>query len=57
MKKDEKPDRAAADIPDKNGKAKRLGFMRGCASVPEDFDEMECEEIARLFDGQSLAKA
>lgn len=31
---------------------RRLGFMAGQISVPEDFDEMGREEIERIFDGK-----
>ena len=31
---------------------RRLGFMRGEISVPEDFDRMGDEEIERLFEGR-----
>jgi prevent-host-death family protein len=30
---------------------KRLGFMLGEISVPDDFDSMEASHIARLFEG------
>lgn len=30
---------------------KRLGFMAGQFTVPEDFDHMDAEEIADLFEG------
>ena len=30
---------------------RRLGFMAGQISVPEDFDHMGSEEIARIFGG------
>jgi hypothetical protein len=29
----------------------RLGFMAGQMSVPDDFDQMGSEEIARIFSG------
>ena len=32
--------------------AKRLGFMKGQISVPDDFDRMGSEEIERLFEGK-----
>ncbi len=32
-------------------KVKRLGFMAGSISIPEDFDQMECEHITKLFEG------
>lgn len=32
---------------------RRLGFMAGPISVPEDFDEMGKEEIERIFGGRS----
>ena len=31
------------------GEVKRLGFMTGQISVPDDFDRMGAEEIERLF--------
>ena len=31
--------------------ARRLGFMRGAVSVPDDFDTMHQEEIEKLFYG------
>jgi prevent-host-death family protein len=31
---------------------KRLGFLRGRGSVPDDFDRMGTDQIASLFDGQ-----
>lgn len=30
---------------------KRIGFMDGEIRVPEDFDQMDAEEIQRLFEG------
>lgn len=33
------------------GEKKRLGFMAGQISVPEDFDRMGAAEIARAFTG------
>lgn len=30
---------------------RRLGFMRGQITVPDDFDSIAAEEIADLFDG------
>jgi prevent-host-death family protein len=35
------------------GKVRRLGFLAGRIRVPEDFDRMGAEEIARLFDGEA----
>lgn len=32
-------------------KVKRLGFLEGQFSVPDDFDEMGKKEIAQLFEG------
>jgi prevent-host-death family protein len=40
------------DAPD-HGKAKRLGFMAGQLSVPDDFDRMGEQEIDALFSGRS----
>lgn len=31
---------------------RRLGFMQGEFSVPEDFNEMGADEIAALFEGE-----
>lgn len=33
-------------------KPQRLGFMRGKMRVPDDFDTMYADEIARLFNGE-----
>jgi len=33
--------------------ARRLGFMAGEVSVPEDFDRMGAAEVERLFGGES----
>ena len=33
------------------GASRRVGFLAGRISVPEDFDEMGSGEIASLFDG------
>jgi prevent-host-death family protein len=33
------------------GKVRRLGFMAGQISVPDDFDQMGREEIEQLFRG------
>jgi prevent-host-death family protein len=35
------------------GEAKRLGFMAGQLSIPDDFDRMGAEEIEHLFSGRS----
>ncbi|MDF1488993.1 type II toxin-antitoxin system Phd/YefM family antitoxin [Tessaracoccus caeni] len=32
---------------------RRLGFLAGQGSVPDDFDEIGAEQIAALFDGQA----
>jgi prevent-host-death family protein len=32
-------------------KVRRLGFMEGQFSVPDDFDRMYSEEIERMFEG------
>ena len=32
---------------------KRLGFMTGQITVPDDFDRMGSEEIERLFEGKA----
>ena len=29
----------------------RLGFMRGRAKIPDDFETMYADEIARMFNG------
>lgn len=33
-------------------RVKRLGFMKGQITVPDDFDRMACKEIERLFEGR-----
>ncbi len=33
-------------------KPRRLGFLAGRFSVPDDFDQMGAEEIRRLFEGE-----
>lgn len=33
-------------------KVKRLGFMAGQITVPDDFDQMGSDEIEKLFDGR-----
>lgn len=33
------------------GEVRRLGFLAGEISVPDDFDRMGSEEIERLFEG------
>ena len=30
---------------------RRLGFMKGMGKIPDDFDTMYAEEIARMFNG------
>jgi len=30
----------------------RLGFMRGKAKIPDDFDTMYADKIARMFNGE-----
>ncbi len=35
-----------------HGAERRLGFLEGPGSVPEDFDRMGAEEIAKLFEGE-----
>jgi prevent-host-death family protein len=42
----------ALDSPEGNAR-KRLGFMAGAISVPDDFDRMGEDEIAEMFDGAS----
>lgn len=34
------------------GAVRRLGFLDGPVSVPDDFDQMGTEEIATLFEGE-----
>jgi prevent-host-death family protein len=34
-----------------NDQIRRAGFLAGAFSVPEDFDRMGEDEIAKLFDG------
>lgn len=38
--------------PGEDAAARRFGFMRGEFTVPDDFDTMDAEEIARLFEGE-----
>ena len=33
-------------------KPQRLGFMRGRGKIPDDFDTLYADEIARLFNGE-----
>jgi prevent-host-death family protein len=40
----------ALDTP-KGAQVRRLGFMAGQISVPDDFDRMGAEEIERMFGG------
>jgi antitoxin (DNA-binding transcriptional repressor) of toxin-antitoxin stability system len=40
----------ALDTP-KGAQVRRLGFMEGQISVPDDFDRMGAEEIERMFGG------
>lgn len=35
------------------GQMKRLGFMSGQISVPDDFDQMGSSEIEQLFEGDA----
>ena len=42
----------AVEAPDA-GSARRVGFMAGKISVPEDFDRMGSEEIKSMFEGDS----
>lgn len=39
----------AIDAPDTNAK-RRIGFLAGEISVPEDFDSLDAEEINHLFE-------
>lgn len=39
----------AIDAPDASSK-RRIGFLAGQISVPEDFDSLDAEEISRLFE-------
>ncbi len=41
----------ALDAPD-GGKPRRLGFLAGEISIPEDFDSMGSKEIEGLFGGE-----
>ena len=34
------------------GAVRRLGFLEGSVSVPDDFGQMGAEEIATLFEGE-----
>ncbi len=42
----------AVEAPEPGGK-RRLGFMAGRMSVPDDFERMGSEEIATMFDGET----
>ena len=42
----------AVEAPEPGGK-RRLGFMAGSMSVPDDFERMGSEEIATMFDGET----
>jgi hypothetical protein len=33
-------------------KPQRLGFMKGMGKIPDDFDTMYADEIARMFNGE-----
>jgi len=35
------------------GRVRRVGFMTGQISVPDDFDQMGGAEVAKLFNGDS----
>jgi antitoxin (DNA-binding transcriptional repressor) of toxin-antitoxin stability system len=35
------------------GQTRRLGFMAGQFTVPDDFDQMDADQIARLFGANS----
>lgn len=41
----------ALDAPD-TGSVRRVGFMAGEVSVPDDFDRMGAEEIRSIFEGE-----
>jgi prevent-host-death family protein len=43
---------AALDTPSW-GEIKRLGFMKGEFSVPDDFDHMGSQDIQQLFEGDA----
>ncbi|MDV2982825.1 UNVERIFIED_CONTAM: type II toxin-antitoxin system prevent-host-death family antitoxin [Methylobacteriaceae bacterium AG10] len=36
-------------------RTRRLGFLAGQISVPDDFDRMDQDEIIRLFEGEEAA--
>ena len=38
--------------PEDQGNGRRLGFMAGEISVPDDFDRMGADEIETLFEGK-----
>jgi prevent-host-death family protein len=38
---------------DQPGAKRRLGFMSGAITVPEDFDRMGSSEVEKLFGGDS----
>ena len=41
----------AVDAPDRR-RGRRLGFMKGLLSIPEDFDTMFQKEIEEMFEGK-----
>jgi len=42
----------AIDAPEPTAK-RRTGFLAGQISIPEDFDQMDADEIADLFNGDA----
>lgn len=40
------------DAPEQRQK-RRIGFMKGRMSIPDDFDTMGAEEITRMFEGEA----
>jgi hypothetical protein len=45
------PSKPEEPNPSKAGKVRRLGFLKGQISVPEDFDTMFSKEIEKMFYG------
>lgn len=42
---------------DEDGRERRLGFLAGHGSVPDDFDDLEADRIAALFGDGDAASA
>lgn len=44
--------KVTALVGDKPKETRRLGFLKGKISVPDDFDTMAAQEIERMFQGE-----